>query len=88
MNGSSGGQSPISGGNFPLSGELKGLHLPGNLRAEVIWENGSPKGGRIYTKPNCIDYTKAIVLTYKGKAYPSSLQTGSIDILNILPSTV
>ena len=88
LNGSSGGQFPLSGGQFPLSGELKGLHLPGNLRAEVVWENGSPKGGRIYAKPNCIDYTKAIVLNYKGKAYPSSLQTGSIDILNILPSTV
>lgn len=88
LNGAGGGNFPLSGGQFPLSGELKGLHLPGNLRAEVVWENGSPKGGRIYAKPNCIDYTKAIVLTYKGKAYPSTLQTGSIDILNILPSTV
>ena len=85
---SSGGQCPISGGNFPISGELKGLHLPGNLRAEVVWENGSPKGGRIYAKPNCLDYAKSIVLRYGGKSYPSDIQTGSIDILNILPSTV
>ncbi|MBP5464397.1 MAG: glycoside hydrolase family 95 protein [Treponema sp.] len=84
----SGGNFPISGGNFPISGELKGLHLPGNLRAEVVWENGSPKGGRIYAKPNCLDYAKSIVLRYGGKTYPSDIQTGSIDILNILPSTV
>lgn len=78
----------LSGENLPVSGELKGLHLPGNLRAEVVWENGSPKGGRIYAKPNCLEHAKAIVLYYGGKSYPAELQTGSIDILNILPSTV
>ena len=78
----------LSGGNLSSSGELKGLHLPGNLRADVIWEGGSPKGGRIYAKPNCSDYAKSIALRYGGKSYPSELQSGSIDILNILPSTV
>ena len=84
----SGGAFPVSGGVFPVSGELKGLHLPGNLRAEVLWEDGSPKGGRIYAKPGCVEYAKDIVLLYGGRAYPASLQTGSIDILNILPTTV
>ncbi|MBP5156314.1 MAG: glycoside hydrolase family 95 protein [Treponema sp.] len=78
----------LSGKNLSSSGELKGLHLPGNLRADVTWEGGSPKGGRIYAKPNCLNYAKSIVLTYGGKSYPAEIQTGSIDILNILPSTV
>lgn len=82
------GQSSISGGKLPNSGELKGLHLPGNLRADVVWENGSPKGGRIYAKPNCLNFAKSIVLSYGGKSYTAEIQTGSIDILNILPSTV
>lgn len=78
----------LAGGSLPSSGGLTGLHLPGNLRADVTWEGGSPKGGRIYAKPNCPDYAKTIVLRYGGKSYPSDLQSGSIDILNILPSTV
>ena len=84
----SGGNLPISSGQCPSSGELKGLHLPGNLRADVHWENGSPKGGRIYARPGCTAYAKSIVLSYGGKSYPAEIQTGSIDILNILPSTV
>ncbi|MBQ9539139.1 MAG: glycoside hydrolase family 95 protein [Treponema sp.] len=75
-------------GSGKMSGELKGLHLPGNLRADILWENGSPKGGRIYAKPNSSQYIKAFVLLYGGKSYPAEVQTGSIDILNILPSTV
>lgn len=78
----------LSGGDIPSSGGLNGLHLPGNLRADVTWEGASPKGGRIYAKPNCPDYAKSIVLRYGGKTYPADLQSGSIDILNILPSTV
>ncbi len=69
------------------TGSIKGVHLPGNLRADVEWENGKIKGGRIWAKKNS-DYMKHIEITYDGKKYPTELQTPSLDILNVLPSTI
>ncbi len=74
--------------NFSADGSLTGLYLPGNLRLDIEWKDRTPCGGRIYAKHNCADFIKKLCVVWKGKEYETTLFDGSVEILNLLPSTL
>ncbi|MGN0729536.1 glycoside hydrolase family 95 protein [Treponema sp.] len=69
------------------SGSLTKVCLHGNILADIKWKDGKFEDARLYTEPGTV-FIKQIVVCYAGKKYRSQLSDGSLDIRNVLPTTV
>ncbi|MBE6354486.1 glycoside hydrolase family 95 protein [Treponema sp.] len=68
-------------------GEFNGATLKGNVFANITWKDGKIKAAKLYTKPGH-DFIDQLVICYKGKRYNASLKNNSLDVMNVLPTTV
>ncbi len=68
-------------------GSLTGVSLKGNLKLDVSWKNGALESARIYAK-NEANYMDSVIICYKGKRYDARINGGSLNVMNILPTTV
>lgn len=68
-------------------GSLRRISLKGNILADVEWKDGAFKNARLYTEQGTA-FLKDITVCYDGKKYNSQLSDGSLDIRNVLPTTV
>lgn len=68
-------------------GSLKGVMLKGNILFEIEWKNGQITGGKFTTKPGTA-FLEDLVVCYQGKRYQTRLMDGSLDVMNVLPTTV
>ncbi|MCR5217797.1 glycoside hydrolase family 95 protein [Treponema sp.] len=69
------------------SGEFKGASLKGNVYANITWKDGRIKAAKLYSKPGH-DFIDQLVICYKGKRYNASLKNNTLDVMNVLPTTV
>lgn len=69
------------------SGEFNGATLQGNVFANISWKDGRIKSAELYTKAGH-KFIDELVICYKGKRYNASLKNNSLDIMNVLPTTV
>ncbi|MCI5522877.1 MAG: glycoside hydrolase family 95 protein [Spirochaetia bacterium] len=69
------------------SGKFDGASLKGNLFADISWENKKFKTCRLYAKPG-MKFFEEVKIFYEGKSYNSRLTNGSLDVLNVLPTTI
>lgn len=68
-------------------GMLRRISLKGNILADVEWKGGAFKNARLYTERGTA-FFKDVTICYDGKKYSSQLSDGSLDIRNVLPTTV
>ena len=68
-------------------GTLSGVRIKGNMRMDISWKDGKLASARIYTAPGSV-FCRNIAVNYQGKRYEAELADGSLDVLNVLPSTV
>ena len=69
------------------NGNLKGVSLKGNLKADISWKNGAVCSAKIYAK-NDGSHIDSVVICYRDKRYEAHLAGGSLNVMNILPTTV
>ena len=55
--------------------------------SNISWKDGKIKAAKLYTKPGH-DFIDQLVICYKGKRYNASLKNNSLDVMNVLPTTV
>lgn len=68
-------------------GSLEGISLRGNLYADVSWNDGRINEARVYAKQGTV-FLRDLTIVYMGKSYETRLAENSLDLLNVLPSTV
>lgn len=69
------------------NGSLKAVCLRGNLMCDIEWENSELKNARLYAKPDS-PHLHDIAVVYKKHRYESRMNEDSIDLKNILPTTI
>lgn len=69
------------------SGSLTKVCLKGNILADIKWRDGKFEDARLYTEQGTV-FMKELTICYGGKKYSSQLSDGSLDIRNVLPTTV
>lgn len=69
------------------TGVLNGLKLKGNLRLDISWKDCKIESAKI-TAPSSKKYVQDLQIIYLGKTYDVHLDNKSIDLLNVLPTTV
>lgn len=69
------------------SGSLTKVCLKGNILADIKWRDGKFEDARLYTEQGT-SFIKELSICYGGKKYSSQLSDGSLDIRNVLPTTV
>ncbi len=68
-------------------GKLTGISLRGNIFADVSWADGRIESARVYAKQGTV-FVRDLTVIYQGKSYETRLAENSLDLLNVLPSTV
>lgn len=69
-------------------GTLSNVQLMGNIIADVEWKDGKFASASLHTEPGTV-FWKKLTIVYQGKEYDAQLsEDGSLDIRNVLPSTV
>ncbi len=69
------------------NGSLSGVSVKGNLKLDVEWADGRISKARLYALPGT-RYCGRVTLIYGRKRYEAPLTDGSVDLLNVLPSTI
>ncbi len=69
------------------SGSLKKVCLKGKIFADVSWKDGKFENACLYTEHG-VKFVQNVSIEYEGKTYCSNLSNGSLDIKNVLPSTI
>lgn len=70
------------------SGSLTGVALKGNLRIDISWKNNALAAAQVYALPGT-RFIKDTVICFCQKRYKASLaDDGTLDVLNVLPSTI
>lgn len=68
-------------------GHLKNICLKGNIYADIKWTNQNINIAKLYLKDNK-SYIENLVIFYNNKKYETKIEKDSLDLLNILPTTV
>lgn len=68
-------------------GFIKGVCLKGNLTMDIEWKDNAVIKARVYTD-SASDAVRNICICYKGKEYKSIVEGKSLDVKNVLPSTI
>lgn len=69
-------------------GRLENLHLMGNIIADIEWSEGNLTKAFLHSEPGKI-FWKDITVIYKNREYKARISDeGTLDIKNILPSTI
>ncbi len=69
------------------SGRLQGLRIKGNLVLNIEWKDGNLKAADLQAVPGS-RHAESVCVTYKGKSYEAAFSENSLDILNVLPTTI
>ncbi len=68
-------------------GELKKVRLKGNIFADVKWHNGKFESTKLYVEPGT-SFIKKINIYYNGKKYDAQFSDSTLDVKNVLPTTI
>ncbi len=68
-------------------GSLSGINLKGNILINLSWSEGKIKSANVYTRSGK-KFIEEITVCYKGKRYNARLVDGTLDLMNVLPTTV
>ncbi len=70
------------------TGCLSKVKIRGNIWADISWKDGRLESGRLYTKQGT-EFLRYLTVIYQGKEYNTQLsEDGSIELKNVLPSTI
>ncbi|MBR1913073.1 MAG: glycoside hydrolase family 95 protein [Treponema sp.] len=69
------------------SGSIKGVCLKGNLTMDIEWKGGAVTAARVHAD-SASDVVRNICICYKGKEYKAMVEGKSLDVKNVLPSTM
>ncbi|MCR5318162.1 MAG: glycoside hydrolase family 95 protein [Treponema sp.] len=69
------------------NGRLEGVRVKGNLTLNIEWKDGNLKSADLTAVP-ASRHAESVCVTYKGKAYEAAFSENSLDILNVLPTTI
>ena len=68
-------------------GSFIGVCIKGNLKMNIAWKGSDIISAKLYTQSGS-DFIKAVCLQYKGREYKADIEGETLDVKNILPSTV
>lgn len=69
------------------SGRLEGVRVKGNLILNIEWKDGNLKSADLQAIPGS-RHAENVSVVYKGKSYEAAFSENSLDILNVLPTTI
>ena len=69
------------------NGRLEGVRVKGNLTLNIEWKDGNLKSADLTAVP-ASRHAESVCVTYKGKSYEAAFSENSLDILNVLPTTI
>ena len=69
------------------SGRLEGVRVKGNLILNIEWKDGNLKAADLKAMP-ASRHAESVIVVYKGKSYEAAFSENSLDILNVLPTTI
>ncbi|MBO4386743.1 MAG: glycoside hydrolase N-terminal domain-containing protein, partial [Treponema sp.] len=69
------------------SGRLEGVRVKGNLILNIEWKDGNLKSADLQAIPGS-RHAESLSVVYKGKSYEAAFSENSLDILNVLPTTI
>ncbi|MBQ2571023.1 MAG: hypothetical protein II579_00995, partial [Treponema sp.] len=68
-------------------GRLEGVRVKGNLILNIEWKDGNLKAADLKAMP-ASRHAESVIVVYKGKSYEAAFSENSLDILNVLPTTI
>lgn len=70
------------------NGSLKNVQLMGNIIGDIEWKDGKFESATLHTEHGTV-FVKNLIVIYEGKEYMTQLsEDGTLDLKNVLPSTV
>jgi len=69
------------------NGSLAGIRIKGNLVLNVEWKDGNLKSADLRAVPGS-RHAECVCVVYKGKSYEAAFTESTLDLLNVLPSTI
>jgi len=69
------------------SGRLEGVRVKGNLILNIEWKDRNLKAADLKAMP-ASRHAESVIVVYKGKSYEAAFSENSLDILNVLPTTI
>ena len=73
--------------SYWTSGSVSALRIRGNLMLDIAWKDGRLTEGRVYARHGTV-FASDIAFVYEGKTYRTTIAGDSLDIRNVLPSTI
>ncbi|MCR5763972.1 MAG: glycoside hydrolase family 95 protein [Treponema sp.] len=70
-----------------VDGFIKGVCLKGNLTMDIEWKDDCMISAKVYAD-SALEVVRNICICYKGKEYKAEVEGKSLDIKNVLPSTM
>lgn len=69
------------------AGSLENVRLRGNIHADVSWKDGRFNGAKLYTRAG-EPSVENVKICYDEQSYDARITDGTLDVRNVLPSTV